>query len=205
MDPEYVKALNRRAHAYEELENFSEALLDFTASCIIDGFRNEGAAQSVERLLKKVAEAKGKAMLANRPKKLPSCTFVSNYLQSFRQNAPPAGLEDSAVLQEGTGDYHLRAGLAAVDRKTVDGYEEAGQEFEKAMELGSEHEAFALNWRGTFKYLRGDPVDALDDLNKSIELDPRLTQSYIKRASMLLELGKLQITNLHSIYGLTNT
>lgn len=191
MDPEYVKALNRRAHAYEELENFSEALLDFTASCIIDGFRNEGAAQSVERLLKKVAEAKGKAMLANRPKKLPSCTFVSNYLQSFRQNAPPTGLEDSATLQEGSGDYHLRAGLTAVDRKTVDGYEEAGEEFEKAMELGSTHEAYALNWRGTFKYLRGDPSDALDDLNRSIELDPSLTQSYIKRASMLLELGEL--------------
>lgn len=143
----------------------------------------------MERLLKKVAEAKGKAMLENRPKKLPSCTFVSNYLQSFRQKAPPPGLEDSASLQEGTGSYHLRAGLAAVDRKTVDGYEEAGQEFEKAMELGTEHEAFALNWRGTFKYLRGDPSDALEDLNKSIALDPQLTQSYIKRASMLLELG----------------
>lgn len=190
LDPEYVKALNRRAHAYEQLENYSSALLDFTASCIIDGFRNEASAQSVERLLKKVAEAKGKAMLAERPKKLPSCTFVSNYLQSFRQKPPPPGLEDSASLGEGTGDYHLRAGLAAVDRKTVDGYEEAGQEFEKAMELGTTHEAYALNWRGTFKYLRGDPSDALEDLNRSIQIDPELTQSYIKRASMLLELGR---------------
>lgn len=143
----------------------------------------------MERLLKKVAEAKGKAMLAERPKKLPSCTFVSNYLQSFRQRAPPPGLEDSAPLQEGTGDYHLRAGLQAVDRKTVDGYEEAAEEFERAMSLGTEHEAYALNWRGTFKYLLGEPKDALDDLNRSIELDPRLTQSYIKRASMLLEIG----------------
>lgn len=56
LDNEYVKALNRRANAYEQVDRNSEALLDYTASCIIDGFRNEGSAQSVERLLKKVAE-----------------------------------------------------------------------------------------------------------------------------------------------------
>ncbi|PWW76597.1 mitochondrial precursor protein [Tuber magnatum] len=189
LDPEYVKALNRRAHAYEQLGKNSEALLDFTASCIIDGFRNEGAAQSVERLLKKVAEEKGKKMLAERPKRLPSSTFVSNYLQSFRSRPPPPGLEEDANIPEGTGDYHLRLGLEAVERKTVEGYEEAGREFETAVELETNHEAYALNWRGTFKYLQGDAAEALKDLNGSIELDPTMTQSYIKRASMLLELG----------------
>ncbi|TGZ76554.1 mitochondrial precursor protein [Ascodesmis nigricans] len=189
LDPEYVKALNRRASAYEQLEKYSEALLDFTASCIIDGFRNEASAQSVERLLKKVAEAKGRAMLAGKTKKLPSPTFVSNYLQSFRPRAPPAGLADSDSIDEGTGDHYLRAGLQAIQRKTADAYEEAGQAFDKAMELGTGHEALALNWRGTFKYLRGDSGDALADLTKSIELDPKMTQSYIKRASMSLELG----------------
>ena len=43
MNPEYVKALNRRAHAYEHLGFLSEALLDYTASCIIDSFRNENS------------------------------------------------------------------------------------------------------------------------------------------------------------------
>lgn len=58
LDNEYVKALNRRANAYEQVDRNSEALLDYTASCIIDGFRNESSAQSVERLLKKVAEVR---------------------------------------------------------------------------------------------------------------------------------------------------
>ena len=58
LDNEYVKALNRRANAYEQVDRNSEALLDYTASCIIDGFRNEASAQSVERLLKKVAEVR---------------------------------------------------------------------------------------------------------------------------------------------------
>lgn len=190
LDPEYVKALNRRANAFEQLAKYSEALLDFTASCIIDGFRNEGSAQSVERLLKKVAEAKGRAMLSEKAKKLPSPTFVSNYLQSFRPRPPPPGLSDSDSIEEGTGDYYLRAGLQAIQRKTADAYDEAGQAFDKAMELGTSHEALALNWRGTFKYLRGDSAEALVDLTKSIEVDPQMTQSYIKRASMSLELGE---------------
>ncbi|KAJ9643444.1 TOM (translocase of outer membrane) complex component [Coniosporium tulheliwenetii] len=191
LDNEYVKALNRRANAYEQVERYSEALLDYTASCIIDAFRNESSAQSVERLLKKVAEAKGKAILAGKEKKLPSPTFVTNYLQSFRPKPPPAGLEEDAELDEESGKGQLKKGLIAMSRKSGDGYNEAAEAFEKAIELDDlgEHEAFAYNMRGTFRYLKGDNQEALDDLTKSVELQPSLTQSFIKRASMHLEQG----------------
>lgn len=194
LDNEYVKALNRRANAYEHLEKYSEALLDATASCIIDGFRNEQSVQSVERLLKKVAEAKGKAILDGKQKRLPSPTFVTNYLQSFRPRPRPAGLEETADLNEDSGKGQLRAGLAAMEKKTGDGYDAASTAFDKALELGDldEHEAFAYNMRGTFRYLRGEHADALMDLDKSVELQPSLTQSYIKRASMHLEVGELR-------------
>ncbi|KAL9603979.1 MAG: hypothetical protein Q9179_002007 [Wetmoreana sp. 5 TL-2023] len=191
LDNEYVKALNRRANAYEHLEKFSEALLDYTASCIIDGFRNEQSAQSVERLLKKVAEAKGKAILGGKEKKLPSPTFVTNYLQSFRPRPRPEGLEETADLDEESGKGQLRTGLVAMEKKTGEGYDAASQAFDKALKLRDlgEHEAFAYNMRGTFRYLRGENADALKDLDRSVELQPSLTQSYIKRASMHLELG----------------
>ncbi|KAJ0284920.1 hypothetical protein COL922a_006410 [Colletotrichum nupharicola] len=191
LDPEYVKALNRRANAYEHLKMYGEALLDFTASCIIDSFKNENSAQAVERLLKKFAEQKAQEMMANRPNKLPSHTFVGNYLQSFRVKPRPAGLEDSIALDEETGKGQLQLGLAALEKKTGDGYEEARAAFEKALELGEleEFEAFAYNLRGTFSCLLGKHDDAMSDLSKSIELDPSMTQSYIKRASMNLELG----------------
>ncbi|KAH7412355.1 hypothetical protein DE146DRAFT_772598 [Phaeosphaeria sp. MPI-PUGE-AT-0046c] len=191
LDNEYVKALNRRANAYEQVERNSEALLDYTASCIIDGFRNESSAQSVERLLKKVAETKGKAILAGKEKKLPSPTFVTNYLQSFRPKPRPEGLEDDAELDDESGKGQLRKGLAAMATKTGDGYTEAAAAFDRALELGDlgEHEAFAYNMRGTFSYLKGDNEDALKDMDKSIELQPTLTQSFIKRASMHLELA----------------
>jgi import receptor subunit TOM70 len=201
LDNEYVKALNRRANAYEQVDRNSEALLDYTASCIIDGFRNENSAQSVERLLKKVAEAKGKTILASKEKKLPSPTFVTNYLQSFRPKPPPAGLEDDAELDEESGKGQLRKGLRAMGTKTAEGYNEAATAFDRALELGDleEHEAFAYNMRGTFKYLKGDNDDALRDMDRSVELQPSLTQSFIKRASMHLELGEtssLTIPNL---------
>ncbi|WDK20405.1 import receptor [Colletotrichum graminicola] len=191
LDPEYVKALNRRANAYEHLKMYSEALLDFTASCIIDSFKNESSAQAVERLLKKFAEQKAQEMMADRPSKLPSHTFVGNYLQSFRVKPRPAGLEDSAILSEDTGKGQLQLGLRALEKKTGDGYEEARAAFEKALELGElgEFEALAYNLRGTFSCLLGKHDDAMADLSKSIELDPSMTQSYIKRASMNLELG----------------
>ncbi|KAL9609018.1 MAG: hypothetical protein Q9167_006181 [Letrouitia subvulpina] len=191
LDNEYVKALNRRANAYEHLEMFSEALLDYTASCIIDAFRNEQSAQSVERLLKKVAEAKGKVILEAKEKKLPSPTFVTNYLQSFRPRPRPEGLEETADLDDESGMGQLRAGLAAMEKKTGEGYDTAATAFDRALELQGlgDLEAFAYNMRGTFRYLKGENADALQDLTTSVEFQPTLTQSFIKRASMHLELG----------------
>lgn len=193
LDNEYVKALNRRANAYEQEAQYSEALLDYTASCIMDQFRNESSAQAVERLLKKVAETKAKKILESKHKKLPSPTFVSNYLQSFRAKDLPAGLDESASIPEGTGKFSLRKGLLALAQRSGDGYSEASQCFDEAVqsnELGS-FEALAYNMRGTFRYLTGDNDAALEDLDKSIELDPTLVQSYVKRASMHLEQGKI--------------
>ena len=189
LDSEYVKALNRRANAYEHLEKYSEALLDYTASCIIDSFRNEQSAKSVERLLKTVAESKAKDIMASKEKRLPSPSFVTNYLQSFRPTPTPKGLEETAELDEESGKGQLKAGLIALSSRTGEGFEKAAASFDKALELG-DHEAFAYNMRGTFRYLRGENDVALEDLTQSVKLQPALTQSFIKRASMHLELGK---------------
>ncbi|KID99860.1 mitochondrial outer membrane 72K protein, partial [Metarhizium majus ARSEF 297] len=192
MDPDYIKAINRRATAYEHQKKYSEALLDFTASCIIDNFKSESTAQAVERLLKVFAEHRAKEMMASRPPKLPSPIFVGNYLQSFRQKGRPAGLEDSVELDAETGKGQLQIGLQGLEKKTGEGYEEARQAFEKALELGDlgEYEALAYNLRGTMRTLLGNHAEATEDFDKSIELDPGMIQSYIKRASISLELGE---------------
>lgn len=192
MDDEYVKAINRRATAYEHQKMYSEALLDFTASCIIDNFKSESTAQSVERLLKVFAEHKAREVMESRPAKLPSPIFVGNYLQSFRAKARPADLDDSVELSLDTGLGQLQLGLQSLDKKTAEAYEDARQAFEKALELGElgEHEALAYNLRGTVRTLLGNHAEATEDFDKSIELDPSMIQSYIKRASISLELGE---------------
>jgi mitochondrial import receptor subunit TOM70 len=192
MDNEYLKALNRRAVAYEHLDKHNDALLDFTASCILDQFTNRQSRESLERLLKKVAEKKGKEIMEAKGKRLPGATFVTNYLQSFRPKALPAGL-DSEELDEESGKGLLRKGYLAMEQKTGEGYDEAWQSFEKALELGDlgDYEADALNMRATFIYLQGNAIGALEDLNRSVELQPTLVQSYIKRASLHLELGRV--------------
>ncbi|KAG6187194.1 TOM (translocase of outer membrane) complex component [Claviceps purpurea] len=191
MDPEYIKAINRRATAYEHQKKYSEALLDFTASCIIDNFKSESTAHAVERLLQVFAAHRAKEMLASRPVKLPSPIFVGNYLQSFRPKPRPAGLDDSIELDPQTGKGQLQLGLQALEKKTGEGYEEARQAFDKALELGNlgEYEALAYNSRGTMRTLLGNHAEATRDFDKSIELDPTMVQSYIKRASISLELG----------------
>jgi len=142
--------------------------------------------------LKKFAESKAKEILATKQAKLPSATFVSNYLQSFRSKPRPEGLEDTADLSEETGKGQLQLGLKHLENQAGTAYEQAAAAFEKALELGDleGYEAFAYNMRGTFRCLKGKHEDALADLTRSIELDPSMTQSYIKRASMNLELGK---------------
>ncbi|KAM4066248.1 tetratricopeptide repeat domain-containing protein [Hirsutella rhossiliensis] len=192
MDADYVKAINRRATAYEHQKMYAEALLDFTASCIIDNFKNNSTAEAVERLLRVFAEHRAKELMASRPPKLPSAVYVGNYLQSFRPKPRPEGLDDSVELGSDTGKGQLQLGLQALEKKTAEGYEDARLAFEKAVELGGldEHEALAYNWRGTMRTLLGNHADAVKDFNKSTELDPAMIQAYIKRASVSLELGE---------------
>lgn len=198
MDDQYVKAINRRANAHENLGQPREALVDYMASCIIDNFSKEQPKNAVERILNKIAEEKGQEIIAKRGKKMPSPTFVTHYLQAFRHKDLPAGLATSVELEEGSGKWHLRKGLVAIEQQTAEDYEEAAKCLDRAIEIGGlgEYEALALNMRSTFEYLRGDREAALKDINRSLEIDPTLTQSYVKRATLHLEAGEFLIIYL---------
>jgi len=193
LDPMYVKALNRRANAYEQTDRLSESLLDYTASCIMDKFQNPTSATKVERVLQLVATTKGAELFAAKKKKLPSAAFISNYLQSFRPKPLPEGLDEAADLSEDSGKGKLRKGLIACRGRSAADYNEAHRAFIEALELGDlgEHEALAYNMRATFRWMLGEISEAMDDINKSIELDPTNIQAYVKRVSMHLENGML--------------
>ncbi|KAG0169063.1 TOM (translocase of outer membrane) complex component [Apophysomyces sp. BC1015] len=192
LDPVYVKALNRRAQALEKKGQLSESLYDFTCVCILDGFKNEAAAKSMERLLKQVSETKAKDMMKAKKPHLPSPTFVTAYLDSFRPERVVT-TDLSAITDEETGDaYYAKAYRAVADKD----YEAAVEACEKAVTLGCSraYQALALNLFGTFVFLKGNTKDALEYFNKAIEADPKFVQSYIKRSSIFMEQGDVPST-----------
>ncbi|KAI9250537.1 hypothetical protein BDA99DRAFT_445111 [Phascolomyces articulosus] len=182
LDPVYVKALNRRALAFEKKGELTNSLYDYTCVCILDGFRNEGAAKSMERLLKRVAEDRAQEIMKVKKPRLPSSTFVNAYFESFR----PVNLDLPTSEDLATGDGNFVKAYRAVKAKD---FTEALEAVEKAVELGCsrQYQAIALNLLGTFNFLKGDNKSALECLDKSIEADPKFVQSYIKRSSLYME------------------
>ncbi|KAF9373416.1 TOM (translocase of outer membrane) complex component [Podila verticillata] len=180
LKPAYVKAIGRRAQAYENVGRHQEAMHDFTALCILDGFKNEGFAQSMEKNLKLVADVKAKEILKNREDRLPSATFMSAYLDSFRKTNIP----DEKPVDDETGDAQFELAEYYVSKRQ---YQQAVDAYNKAIELDTTHMAKALNMRGTFTFLMGDSKKALVDFDKAIELDPNYVQTYIKRGSIFME------------------
>ncbi|KAJ7485131.1 hypothetical protein B0H11DRAFT_2018236 [Mycena galericulata] len=184
LDPNYVKALNRRAMALEGLHRYIEALRDFTAATILDKFTNQNAAQSVERVLKKLTTEKSADILAKREPRLPSFTFISAYFAAFRTRPPP-DFGESPTTGESTLTLALQA-LAAEDYPHAVSFVNEALEQDISSEQGR---AEALNLRGTFKFLMGDVEGAKADLQESIRLAPSLTQSLVKVASVHMEQG----------------
>lgn len=98
-----MKALKRRAAAYEHLGREEEAIRDYTATTIIEEFKDDTLSVNIERLLRSLADKKAKKLLEvgfvtssrspndvvqTREPKLPSPTFISSYLSAFRPREP---------------------------------------------------------------------------------------------------------------------
>lgn len=185
LDRVYLKAMNRRATALEALERHDEALRDFTASAILDHFKNKATGEAVERVLKAVATKKAHEILASRPPRLPSHTFISAYFAAFRTRSHPPLPETPSE-----GDKTLHMALDALDATR---YQHAFTLTNEALEQGLSSDvlkAEALNVRGTFKFLMGDIAGAKTDLQTSIDLVPSFTQSLVKIASVYMEQGE---------------
>ncbi|TRM66757.1 mitochondrial outer membrane translocase receptor TOM70 [Schizophyllum amplum] len=189
LDTKYVKALNRRAMALEAVERYQEALRDFTAATILDKFQNQSAAQSVERVLKKLSALQAAEIMKGREPRLPSHTFIAAYFAAFRPRPQPTLPEEPT-----TGDNTL---LLAIQATEAADYIHAVSLVNEAIEQGISWDtgkAEALNLRGTFKFLMGDIDGAKADLEESLKLVPSFTQSLVKLASVHMEQGDPQST-----------
>lgn len=184
LDRTYTKALKRRATAFENLNRNEEAVRDFTAVTIIERFQDDQASAAVERCLKKLASSRAAEILSKREANLPSPTFISAYLAAFRPHPKPALPESPSQ-----GDQTLSLAFDALEAAD---YPHAFTYAAESIEQGissKKGQAEAYNLRGTFKFLMGNAEGARDDLQKSLDIDPGFVQSWVKIASVHMELG----------------
>lgn len=204
LDPRYSKALNRRANAAKQLGSgldpeqsspefevktnyLYRALLDFTAVTLLSEFRDQAAGKELESVIQELATLRTKETLRTREVKLPSPVFLAAFFDTFRKRPFPE-------LPEGAtqGDQTLRMAYEALDARN---YPHAFSLVNEAIDqdLSSDYfKALAFNLQGSFWFVVGRPAQSLECFNKAVELAPEHGQSWIKRASALLESGDSQ-------------
>ncbi|KAG5441357.1 Mitochondrial import receptor subunit TOM70 [Clonorchis sinensis] len=83
LSPRYLKALNRRAHLYEKLEQWTDCLPDVVACCIFEEFKNADNIICMDQTLKKIGQQKALIEWNTIPHTLPAAAFIRNYLSAF--------------------------------------------------------------------------------------------------------------------------
>jgi import receptor subunit TOM70 len=192
LNPKYVKALKRRAQAYEKTKNLELALNDYTALCIIDEFSNNSIVTANEAVLKERAEEVTNEIIKNRKPKLPSDTFITTYLDSFRTKEEYYDESSGNVWKEEDGESLF---LNALENTKLKNYKTASEQVDHALQIGIKNnkmKAGALRLRGTYLYLANSMEPAIADFEESLKLDPENIQTHIKLASCLLEKGELE-------------
>jgi len=190
INPSYMKALNRRAAAYEKSGENYKALVDYTAMCIMEEFKVETTIQATDRMLKQVALSQVEGIMDEKKaqRELPSAVFITAYLDSFR-----TGYTTDNLVESTAGDATLKT---AIDELNAKDFTASMKHTQEALVAGisPENESVARNLLGTYKFLIGDVEAAVDELNKSLQLDPDNVNSMIKLAGCFMEKGEVDAT-----------
>ncbi|XP_037279432.2 translocase of outer membrane 70 isoform X1 [Rhipicephalus microplus] len=188
---QYVKALHRRAKAYEVVNELDKCLEDITAVCILEGFQNQNSLLVTDRVLKKIGKASAKELIKVRKPMLPSKHFIRNYFISFCEDpvvkAVQAHREGKPFL---TSDSPGSAYAQAVECLAKEKYEEVIEHCTKEIENEGEALAEALLLRGTLHMLQGLSQSTVDDLNRVLQMD---SASLKVRVNALIKLGTLKV------------
>lgn len=200
LKPDYSKALLRRASANENLENYADALFDLSVLSLNGDFNGASIEPMLERNLNKQAMLVLKEKLGKNEKQLlPSDTSLASFFGIFTVETTFNNYDESSEA-----DQELINGLVNLYKRSSAGYQNADSSFTKAAKLFEilleaspedqivkEKTAIALEHLGIFKFLRNDPLGAYDDIQKAIQLHPRVN-SYIYGALIMADKGESQ-------------
>jgi len=213
IDPRYVKAMCRRAIAREKQSKIREAFIDFTAAALLSGFSNEVAVEGTERVLKQVATLKAQERLQEPMTSLPSATFISTFIDSFkshrdllarprRQVAPLTAALAADPAPSGAALARLYCERALARMVALE-HEAAMEDWSAAVALLPPHAdgefveweasdeaatpVLALCMNGMYLHLRGNYAEAMASYDYALQLDPGYIPVLLKRASLWFE------------------
>ncbi|QEU58181.1 Tom71/Tom70 [Kluyveromyces lactis] len=200
LKPDYSKCWLRRASAYENLGQFSDAMFDLSAVSLLGEYSGQSVEQLLERNMNKQAtKVLGEKLKENQGKEspLPSNTSLASFFGIFN---PETSFDD--YDGENEADVELKKGLENLYKCQTGCYELADEEFTKAAELYKKElesspdneslkkkAAIAFEHVGIFKFFKNDPITAHINLEESLSLNPR-PSTYIYMALIMADKGE---------------
>ncbi|KAG8450369.1 hypothetical protein GDO86_002861 [Hymenochirus boettgeri] len=203
LNPGYVKALFRRAKAYEKLDNKIECLEDVTAVCILECFQNQQSMLLADKVLKLLGKEKAKDKYKNREPLMPSPQFIKSYFSSFSDDIISQPLhkgeksdEDKDKEGEASVVKEKSGYLKAKKYMEEENYDKIISECTKEVDARGKYMAEALLLRATFYLLIGNASAAKPDLDQVISME----ESNVKlRANALIKRGSMYMQQQQSL------
>lgn len=193
--PQYVKALHRRAQAFEAQKKFREAVKDLTVVYYIDNFKNDAAQAGMDRLMQAVVSEELQRLLANRSHSMPAQMTVDTHFEtfgstkhwdknSFSNNASenfPAGIEHFNAKEH---EKAREAFLKAVE--DLRGADLSDSNNKKSLFM-------ALCMSGSYAFLTGRYEDSLQYLDEAVPLGgDQQYYAFCRRSALQLEIGQVE-------------
>lgn len=194
--PDYSKCLLRRAHVYEDIGRYEDAMLDLTALSIYSGLADKSSESVLERVLIKQANKLNEENYSDLPKELPSSSSISSFLGAFVKEDIDL---DESKYEADSGYLYLVKALKAIDLDTDEGYEAADSCLNQAIErfekidvntLDDEHKrlvAIAYEYMSIFAFMKTLQT-AKDYVGKALSICPR-PRSYVVLALIAADNG----------------
>jgi len=165
LNQKYIKALTRRAGAYEKTEKYAESIKDLTAICLVLGIEKaykEGYTDTTDRVLKLYGKQAARELFQGRVPFLPSHTVVNSALDNLHLRDFEVGDDEDL----GEGDQLYVEVLKCIRSKS---YDTVYDTILQGLKLGATKYRTQLRClQGIFSWLMTDYKTALECFDEVI-------------------------------------
>lgn len=197
INPKFIKALDRKSRILEKMSLTSSALSSAIAASLIDDFKTQSLISHVEELVKDISSSEASEIIETRDRDgieacydgLDSIWNIRHFLHSFPLQWQQ--IKSLASLKAPKDSWPYFYGLLVEDsfQKANDLLEELMKDNSSEMVTSASGISEALEWKGTFLYLRGHFISAKECFKSAVERDDTRISVLIKLATTNLELG----------------